>query len=157
MEEIAKALLPIADRIKCSSASANEYPSPIVLNWMYRSLIIFDNLNHDNSSSFYNGCTQTIGETIQHMSLRWTVGSMEFPSFWNYRLTASRTLYKFIANQSTSQHAMGHFFHGRRLWMSKIDLASWIVIGGEKWYKLVILSLGTNPLLNTVDIQIMPI
>jgi hypothetical protein len=78
MEMTAQVILPIARRLQTNSSSSPHYPSPLVLDWMYHSVVLFHGLEQGNHCSFYEDCVRTIREAMTELSLQWPVGSRKF-------------------------------------------------------------------------------
>ncbi|GAD92987.1 hypothetical protein AFLA_138530 [Paecilomyces variotii No. 5] len=76
MELTAQVILPIAHRLRNNSSSSSPCnPSPLVLNWMYRSIVLFQGLlEQGDHVSLYADCIKVTREAIEDLSLLWPIG-----------------------------------------------------------------------------------
>lgn len=74
----ARAILPIARRIRNAWTSAPRHPSPFVLDWMYRCTVACNSIQKGKASVDEN-CMQEVREAMKLLSYQWPVGGMPFP------------------------------------------------------------------------------
>ncbi|GAB1206176.1 hypothetical protein APSETT445_004858 [Aspergillus pseudonomiae] len=73
-EITSKVTLPIARRLKELSPSDAHAPSPLLLDWMYRSVIAYNNVRETDTSVLLNGYVETVREAMEVLSRQWAVG-----------------------------------------------------------------------------------
>lgn len=81
MERTAEVILPIAHRLRNNQS---QFPSPLVMDWLYQSAVIFTNLEQANFP-FYRDCVKCVREAMENLTSLWPVGSKNSPPFVLYQ------------------------------------------------------------------------
>lgn len=76
IETNSQVVLPVAHRIRDCWPSAPRYPSPLVLDWMYRCIVACNGFQKDNNSLLYEACIEDVKEAMKLLSRQWAIGGM---------------------------------------------------------------------------------
>lgn len=74
LETNSQVVLPVAHRIRDCWPSAPRYPSPLVLDWMYRCIVACNGFQKDNNSLLYKECIEDIRVAMKLLSRQWAIG-----------------------------------------------------------------------------------
>lgn len=72
--------LPIARRLKEPTSSDVHTPCPLLLDWMYRSVIAYHDVQRIDPTAPFNNYLQTVREAMEELSSHWTVGGIALSS-----------------------------------------------------------------------------
>ncbi|RDW58996.1 fungal specific transcription factor domain-containing protein [Aspergillus mulundensis] len=75
-ELTSKVTLPIARRLKGLLPSDAHAPSPLLLDWMYRSVIAYNNIRETNTAVLVDGYVETVREAMEGLGRQWGVGGI---------------------------------------------------------------------------------
>ncbi|RAQ48839.1 hypothetical protein AFGD_012564 [Aspergillus flavus] len=83
MERTAEVILPIAHRLRDNQS---QFPSPLVMDWLYQSAVIFTNLEQANFP-FYRDCVKCVREAMKNLTSLWPVGNFYLDPLETRKLT----------------------------------------------------------------------
>lgn len=75
-ELTSKVTLPIARRLKELSPSDAHAPCPLLLDWMYRSVIAYNDVQEMDATVRFSGYVETVREAMEGLSRHWVVGGI---------------------------------------------------------------------------------